>query len=119
MDCPSRGSASGSRRGVLCTLDERDPQDLLEEPDSSVPEGDYDQSARLYFLIRRLAPFPDNATHPFDHGDRGDTGSSIVRPPWRFGKYGWVFPREVRHFARRASGEDSRRTIGLAVCANT
>jgi RNA polymerase sigma-70 factor (ECF subfamily) len=46
-----------SRHGVLCTLDELDTQDLWTDPDSSVTEADYDQSAvRLYSLIRRLAP---------------------------------------------------------------
>lgn len=42
---------------MLCTLDELDTQDLLTDPDSSVSGADYDQSAaRLYLLIRRLAP---------------------------------------------------------------
>ena len=46
-----------SRQGVLCTLDELDKQDLMTDPDSSVAEADYEQSAvRLYSLIRRLAP---------------------------------------------------------------
>lgn len=46
-----------SRHGVLCTLDELDTQDLLTDPDSSASGADYDQSAaRLYSLIRRLAP---------------------------------------------------------------
>ena len=46
-----------SRRGVLCTLDELDSQDLLTDPDGSTSGADYDQSAaRLYSLICRLAP---------------------------------------------------------------
>jgi len=46
-----------SRHGVLCTLDELDAQDLPIDPDNSVSGADYDQSAaRLYLLIRRLAP---------------------------------------------------------------
>jgi RNA polymerase sigma-70 factor, ECF subfamily len=46
-----------STHEVLCTLDELDAQDLLTDPDSSASEADYDQSAaRLYSLIRRLAP---------------------------------------------------------------
>jgi len=46
-----------SRRGVLCTLDELDAQDVLADPDRSASGADYDQcAARLYSLIRRLAP---------------------------------------------------------------
>lgn len=46
-----------SRHGVLCTLDELDAQNLPIDPDNSASGADYDQSAaRLYLLIRRLAP---------------------------------------------------------------
>jgi RNA polymerase sigma-70 factor, ECF subfamily len=46
-----------SSQGVLCTLEELDEQSLLTEPDSSASGADYDRSiARLYSLIRRLAP---------------------------------------------------------------
>ena len=46
-----------SRHGVLCTLDELDAQESLADGDSPASGADYDQSAaRLYSLIRRLAP---------------------------------------------------------------
>ncbi|MGH8116642.1 MAG: RNA polymerase sigma factor [Rhodanobacteraceae bacterium] len=46
-----------SRTGVLYTLDEPDSQDLLTVPDTSASGAEYDQAAaRLYSLIRRLAP---------------------------------------------------------------
>ena len=46
-----------SRHGLLLTLDELDAQNLLIDPDSAASGADYDQSAaRLYSLIRRLAP---------------------------------------------------------------
>lgn len=46
-----------SRTVDLCTLDELDSQDLLTIPDSSASRAEYDQAAaRLYSLIRRLAP---------------------------------------------------------------
>lgn len=41
----------------MCTLDEPDAQNLPTDSDSSASGADYDQSiARLYSLIRRLAP---------------------------------------------------------------
>lgn len=46
-----------SRHGVLCTLDELDTQGFLTDSDSAASGAEYDQSAaRLYSLIRRLAP---------------------------------------------------------------
>lgn len=46
-----------SSHGVLSTLDELDEQNLPTDPDNSASGADYDQSiARLYSLIRRLAP---------------------------------------------------------------
>lgn len=46
-----------SRQSLLCSLDELDAQTLLTDAGSSASGADYEQSAaRLYSLIRRLAP---------------------------------------------------------------
>jgi RNA polymerase sigma-70 factor (ECF subfamily) len=46
-----------SKLGVLCKVDELDVENSLKDPDSSASGADYHKStARLYSLIRRLAP---------------------------------------------------------------